>query len=119
MSNEYCYIERVTAGFASRVWFLLFTLQVVIAVCVLTGCDSSVDPIIGSDLPFTIWGFMNSGADTQYVRVFPITGELITERGDEIDAEVYSTDMTTSERRRWMYKLVHLDSVSTETTHYP
>lgn len=80
--------------------------------CALVACESAVNPIIGSDLPFTMWGFMNSGADTQYVRVFPISGKLLIGQDDEIDAQVFSFDLTTGEKREWMYKKVLFDSTS-------
>lgn len=84
-------------------------------VCVLLtvfGCEESVDPIIGSEFPFTIWGFMNAGADTQYVRVYPISDELLLNAGSSIDAQVFSTDLTTGERREWTYKTFFFDSLS-------
>ncbi len=80
---------------------------------IMSGCDESVNPIIGSEYPFTIWGFMNSGADTQYVRVFSISDELSLDSSTSIDAEVFSTDVTTGERREWTYKTVHFDSART------
>lgn len=79
------------------------------AVLALGGCESDINPIVGSDMPFTMWGFMNAGADTQYIRVYPISGELITERSSEIDAEVFSTDLTTGEKRQWSYEKVQFD----------
>ena len=78
-----------------------------------TGCTESVDPIIGTDLPFTIWGFMNAGADTQYVRVYQIADRLHIDTTTSIDAEVSSTDLTTGERREWSYKTIFVDSVTT------
>ncbi len=75
----------------------------------LSGCTESVEPFIGTDVPYTIWGFMNAGADTQRVRVFPIRDEI--ETSDQIDARVFSTDLTTGERREWAYRLVQFDSL--------
>lgn len=78
---------------------------------VLTGCEESVDPFIGQDLPFTLWGFLNAGADTQYVRVFPITDHLFPDLDEPLDARVYSTDLTTGELREWTYKRVTFDTL--------
>ena len=77
-----------------------------------SGCEESVNPIIGSDLPYTIWGFMNAGADTQQVRVFSINDRLRPDTVASIDAAVYSVDLTTGERREWTYRAVRFDSVS-------
>src|SRR5690606_19599811 len=80
-------------------------------VLLVAGCEQSVDPIVGSEHPYTIWGFMNAGADTQVVRVFPIREELFPELGSGIDARVFSTDLTTGERREWTYEVVQFDSL--------
>ena len=75
------------------------------------GCDESVDPIVGSDIPFTLWGFLNAATDTQYVRVFPVTDQLIPDPSDGLDARVVSTNLTTGERREWTYEAVRFDSL--------
>lgn len=91
-------------------WILrLVVLSGVIAV--LSGCEESVDPIIGSEKPFTVWGFMNAGADTQYARVFPVREELVPSREEGIDARVFSTNMMTGVRREWSYEVVQFDSL--------
>lgn len=68
---------------------------------ILLGCDSSVDPFVGGAPPFTMWGIINAGADTQKVRVFPIEDEPGINRPGDIDAKVVSTDLTTGEERMW------------------
>ena len=75
------------------------------------GCEESVDPIIGSEYPFTLWGFMNSGADTQHVRIFPISGDIGFDTTSVIDARVFSTDLTTGEEREWQYERVRFDTL--------
>ena len=76
-----------------------------------TGCEESVDAIVGSDIPFTVWGFMNAGTDTQYVRVFAVTDQLVPDPGASLDARVFSTNLTTGERREWAYEAVRFDSL--------
>lgn len=83
---------------------------ILLAALGFAGCEESVDFRTGSDYPYTIWGFMNSGADTQYVRVFEVSDELIPD-SDRIDAEVRSIDLTTGERREWSYRKVRFDSL--------
>ena len=77
----------------------------------LTGCDESVDVIVGSDIPFTVWGFLNAGTDTQYVRIFAVTDQLIPDPAEVIDARVFSTNLTTGDRREWTYEMVLFDSL--------
>ena len=101
MSIEGVIYRRFAVVFLTAVFFLS-----------TIGCDESVNPIVGSEYPFTIWGFMNSGADTQYVRVFEISDKLIVDPAAEIDATVFSTNLTTGERRQWEYIRVNFDSTS-------
>jgi hypothetical protein len=67
----------------------------------LAGCEESVDPVIGEERPFTLWGFMDSGADTQRVHVVAIESRLGVDRSGPIDARVVSADLETGERREW------------------
>ena len=84
---------------------------ILLAAGVIVGCQESVNPFVGSEIPFTVWGFMNAGSDTQYVRVFPISDQLVPDRSETIDAEVFSTDLTTGQRRQWSYDRVQFDSL--------
>ena len=104
---------KPTVGYIKKCCRTAALLAALLLAVLSTGCTESVDPIIGTDLPFTIWGFMNAGADTQYVRVYPITDRLRAETSTSIDAQVFSTDLTTGERRQWRYKTVSVDSVRT------
>ena len=79
-----------------RYTFLLFCL-----IALLAGCEESVAPFVGEQRPFTIWGYLNTGADTQRVRVFTIEERIGADRAGPIDATVASLDLDTGERRVW------------------
>ncbi len=64
-------------------------------------CEEGVDAIIGDDRPYTIWGLLDAGADTQRVRVIPITTELGLPQGETLDAKVFSVNLDTGERIEW------------------
>lgn len=72
------------------------------------GCDSSVDPFIGTDLPFTIWGQFNPKSETQTVRVFLIEDGLRLIEPDAIDAVVTSTNIGTGQTRVWRDSVIQL-----------
>jgi hypothetical protein len=93
-------------------WVLVLTL-LLSSPAVLAGCEESVDPIVGTDLPFTLWGFLNAEVDTQYVRVFAISDHLIPDPDETLDARVFSTDLTTGDRREWNYQRLRFDSLIT------
>ncbi|GAB5517964.1 MAG: hypothetical protein RhofKO_02150 [Rhodothermales bacterium] len=77
---------------------------------ILSACDTEVDPILGEDRPFSLYGYLTPAADTQAVRVFPITSQLGTVIQEGIDAVVVSEDLTTGERITWTDSLAMLPS---------
>ncbi|MEM1055630.1 MAG: lamin tail domain-containing protein [Bacteroidota bacterium] len=62
-------------------------------VALLTACDESVDPTLGTPEVFTIWGALDPTSDRQALRVAAITNEIGASPA-EIDAEVTATDLT-------------------------
>lgn len=83
----------------SRVFALMMAV-------LLVGCDTTINPIVGEEKPFTVWGVLDVGADTQRVRVFPIEDYPGIDRGPVIDAAVSSVDLATGERREWKHRRV-------------
>ena len=75
--------------------------SLVASLVILGGCDQSIDPVVGDERPFTIWGYLDAHADTQRVRVFSIESRLGIDRSGPIDAAVISTDLETGEQREW------------------
>ncbi|MEM6647238.1 MAG: hypothetical protein AAF730_13400 [Bacteroidota bacterium] len=67
----------------------------------LTGCEESVDPILETDVPFTLFGYLDPKADVQSIRVFPIESEFDTRIERPIDAVVTSTNLTAGGTVTW------------------
>ncbi|GIV59544.1 DUF4249 family protein [Rhodocaloribacter litoris] len=82
--------------------------MVVMMLAWTTGCEEAVQPNLGIDLPYTLWGIFNPKADTQAVRVFEIEENLMLVRPEPIDAVVTSTDLTLGEQRVWQDSLIRL-----------
>ncbi len=72
----------------------------------VAGCEEDVTAVVGIDRPFTAYGVLNPEADTQKVRVFPITTLLEKDRSERIDAVVSSVDQATGARTAWRDSLV-------------
>ena len=81
-----------------------------LAAVVSAGCETAVEPFTGTAPPYTLWGVMNSAADTQKVRVFSIEGEPGISRPGEPDATVLSVDLATGDRTAWTHREVAFDS---------
>lgn len=85
-----------------------------IALCLclvaLVSCETAVDPFVGGAHPYTLWGIVNAGSDTQFVRVFPVENRPGIDRSGGVDAAVTSTDLATGEERAWNRREVVYES---------
>ena len=59
---------------------------------VLAGCEVPLDPIQDSDLVFSLSGYLDASADTQWVRVEPVA-ETADVSPDALEADVVLTDL--------------------------
>jgi hypothetical protein len=93
----------------SRV-FLPFLLLVLLA-----GCDDTlIDPFDNEERYFTVYGFLDLLETEHTLRVVPITRFAENIDSDEggrgaIDAAVFTTDMTSGERREWTHHYTRLE----------
>lgn len=76
---------------------LMARLLVLAAVLPLTACDEGVDPTVGTDAAFTLYGYLDPTADQQAIRVVPIADRLDPDAPEAIDAEVTVTDLASGE----------------------
>jgi len=79
--------------------------------------DTLIDPFENEEKYFTIWGYLDQLSADHALRVIPVTrfAEHILSPTDpqaQMDAEVYSTDLTSGERRRWNHELSKLSDGS-------
>ena len=79
-------------------------VTILLIVTILSGCDQSINPIVGDERPFTIWGYLDAHADIQRVRVFSIEKRLGTDRSGPIDAVVTSKNLTTGKMHTWVHR---------------
>src|SRR5690606_8222175 len=70
-----------------------FAGAVALCAALLSGCSESVEPNLGIDRPFTIWGLFNPRADTQAARLFTIESDIQLITSAPIDATITSTDL--------------------------
>ncbi|NNE34919.1 MAG: DUF4249 family protein, partial [Rhodothermales bacterium] len=72
----------------------------------LTGCETAVDPVIETDIPYTMYGLFNPTADTQAVRVYPVNGLLERSNREPLGAVVTSTNLETGQQRTWADSII-------------
>lgn len=73
------------------------------------GCEEDVISVLGTDIPYTLYGVFSPQLDTQWVRVFPIDDILEVESPDPLDAVFTSINRSSGDTRVWQ------DSVIEET----
>lgn len=62
-----------------------------------TGCDTAVDPIQENDRHYSIFGYLNASADTQWIRVEALRDSLPIGAPAELNADVTLTDTATGQ----------------------
>ncbi|MCH8276776.1 MAG: hypothetical protein IIA50_04450 [Bacteroidetes bacterium] len=71
---------------------LITVLLTAAPIYLLASCDTSIEPFQEADLHFSIWGYLDAGADSQFVRVSPLRRSISL--GDQdIDATVLLEDL--------------------------
>jgi len=78
----------------------------------LIGCETSVDPILELDRPYTLWGFLDMNAEKQEIRVVEIADQLVSFSAEPLDAQFKSTDLMSGEVLEWTQQVFE-DSDST------
>lgn len=75
----------------------------------LVGCETSVDPIVGTDRAFSMYGVIQPRSDTQWVRVYPVVERLEPTRPDTLPVRVTSTDVDRGQTIVWQDSVIRED----------
>ncbi|QXD16514.1 hypothetical protein GQ464_006080 [Rhodocaloribacter litoris] len=65
------------------------------------GCDDTVNPFEEEDRYFTLFGFLDTAADTQFVRVIPLRTTLLPEGPEPLDVHVTTTALPDGRVQVW------------------
>lgn len=76
-------------------------VAVLLGMLSLLGCKEDVVGVLGTDLPFTLYGVLSPQLDSQWVRVYPIEDRLEPAADAELDAVFRSLDVQTGEEHVW------------------
>ena len=79
----------------------LLLCALLLAMVSTMGCEESVDPVLGTERAYTVYGFFNARADTQAMRIFAIEGSLALTRPEPLGARVISIDRQTGTEQVW------------------
>lgn len=84
-----------------------FAFAVPVFLLVVMGCDPSVDSFQENDLHYSIFGYLNASADTQFVRVELLRDGLLTRAPATLDADVTLTNLATEHTTSLQDSLFH------------
>lgn len=77
-------------------------LAALLALALLGGCDEAVDPILGTERVFTVYGYLDPTAARQAVRVYAIEGQLDPDTEPRpLDGAVRSVALATGAETVW------------------
>lgn len=82
-------------------WPVIYVIVIAFLALTISACSNTVDPFIQTDSYYTIFGYLDTGSDTQYVRVVPFRLELGAEEARPLDAVVTSTDLDSGIEQEW------------------
>ncbi len=77
-------------------------------VIIMTGCDTSFEPFVDDPGFFSVSGYLDAGADTQFVRLNALRESIMI--SDTLGAIVRSTRSDTGEEELWQDSVVTLDN---------
>ncbi|MDZ4701596.1 MAG: hypothetical protein SH809_17930, partial [Rhodothermales bacterium] len=86
-----------------------FTWLLLVAFLSLAGCDETVNPFVGLEEPYSLYGYLNPRVSRQTLRVIPIEQRIDNEPSASIDAVVSSTHLASGEVTTWRSTFVQFD----------
>lgn len=91
-------------------------LALLLSLALLAGCNDEVDPTIGLEVPFSLYGYLDPTTDQQAIRVVPIVGDLEAV-DDPVVATVTSTDLEDGQTTVWRDSVVTFSDGSSGIIH--
>jgi len=82
------------------------------AVTLWTGCEDTVNPFVEEDRYFTVFGYLDTATDEQYLRVIPLRTDFAALEAGQIDANVTTVEQETGRTIAWRDSLITFDDGS-------
>ena len=83
------------------------------ALAFLGACSDSVDPTLGTEQAFSLYGYLDPSADRQALRVAPIVGTIVADTARTLAATVTSEELGTGRTVAWRDSFVSYRDGST------
>lgn len=79
----------------------------------MMGCEEDVDPFVESNRSFTVYGFLDPGEATQYLRVISLRQVLAGDEDGPLDAVVTTTELERGVTQTWTDSVITFADGST------
>jgi len=96
-----------------RLKSLSLLMALVAAVTMWTGCEDQVNPFVEEDRYFTLFGYLDTASDQQFVRVIPLRTDFAALEAGEIDATVTTLEVESGQVITWQDSVVTYPDGST------
>jgi hypothetical protein len=96
-----------------RLQSLPLLLALLVAVTFWSGCDDQVNPFVEEDRYFTIFGYLDTASDQQFVRIIPLRTDFAALEAGQIDATVTTLEVETGRVIAWQDSVVSYPDGST------
>jgi hypothetical protein len=88
---------------------VLVPILVLISLSFWTGCEEEVSPFVEDDRFFTVYGYLDTAVNEQFLRVIQLRTEFAAAGDTSIDAAVTTTEVETGVTTAWTDSLVTFD----------
>lgn len=78
----------------------------VAAVMFWTGCEDQVNPFVEEDRYFTVFGYLDTASDQQFVRIIPLRTDFAALEDGEIDAAVTTLEVESGRVIAWQDSVI-------------
>jgi len=79
----------------------LFPALFLLIVIIVSGCDDTVNPFVEEDRFFTVFGYLDTATDEQFVRVIPLRQDFAGIDDTTIDATVTTREVESGNTTAW------------------
>lgn len=87
-------------------------LGLLVSILFVMGCEESVNPFVEEDRYYTVFGYLDTAADQQFVRVIPLRTDFANLGNSTIDAMVTTFEVETGQTTLWQDSLITYDDGS-------
>ncbi len=87
-------------------------LGLLVSILFVMGCEESVNPFVEEDRFYTVFGYLDTAADQQFVRVIPLRTDFADLGNTTIDATVTTLEVESGQSLVWQDSLVTYDDGS-------